>query len=326
MPELLQSKNLVYFGLVFFCHTYQMAIRFFFQKQLFEKKLAAEKKMIALSAPPTSITPVAPLSDQPILNVDRVLGEGAFGFVIQGVWDDKPVAVKLIDASDDMRLLCIHREVMALRLVSHPNVCIFKGWYMPTTTICAIVTELCDGGDLFTRVSNGPLPENRIQSWMCGIVCAVAHMHGMGIVHCDIKLENMMISQDGRCKLIDFGLVNQHRAGSGSYCAPEVLYTDNVHPGRDVWSLGVCFFACATGYFPFHNATKADWRFKKICERQESGILSTCAGIHEFYKRQCTMSSPLVALIDSALRISVKLRASAPSLLLSTWMAYCPPH
>lgn len=88
---------------------------------------------------------------------------------------------------------------------------------------------------------------------------AVNHCHTSGIVHRDIKAENVMYGKDGEVKLIDFGLskavANKHStlttiAGTPYYMAPEVIDSDYTSQ-CDIWSLGVIMYVLLSGYMPF---------------------------------------------------------------------------
>ena len=108
------------------------------------------------------------------------------------------------------------------------------------------------------------MPESEARWWTWQLASAVNHLHACGVVHRDIKLENIMISHCNQLKLGDFGLSEIRPAGtlvttaSGSkhYVAPEVWCVTKLGgcDGRaaDVWSIGICIFTMLTGNFPFN--------------------------------------------------------------------------
>ena len=99
-------------------------------------------------------------------------------------------------------------------------------------------------------------------------------MHELGIVHRDMKPENLLLDQDGQIKLVDFGLSNTYKenetlktaCGSPCYAAPEMIAGENYHGSRvDIWSCGVILFAMVCGYLPFEDPD-TNILYKKILD------------------------------------------------------------
>merc|ERR550514_1318878 len=140
--------------------------------------------------------------------------------------------------------------------------------------------ELAQDGELFSRVINaGSLSEEQARPYFKQLMEAVAYLHSQGVVHRDLKLENVLLAND-KCKVCDFGLAHVYESdgaggfklsslrevcGSKSYCAPEVL-EGRGYDGfpTDVWSCGICLFAMLAGFFPLDEASGADWRFERV--------------------------------------------------------------
>ena len=103
------------------------------------------------------------------------------------------------------------------------------------------------------------LTEDRSRSLFRDLVSAVDYLHNKGIVHRDLKLENCLLDEEGRLKLIDFGLANYNRGplttacGSPDYAAPELMSSSKTYlgPPVDVWAMGVMLFCMISGEFPF---------------------------------------------------------------------------
>ena len=132
-----------------------------------------------------------------------------------------------------------------------------------------ILTEWVGGGELFDAVKLSCF--GNYQAWSIGrqLFTAVSHLHNLGIVHRDIKLENILLTTDGDAKLIDFGMSVQignsaclsSCCGSGHYMAPDILLTRSGHRKRygkevDVWAAGVVLYVLLFKKYPF--ASPAD--------------------------------------------------------------------
>jgi 5'-AMP-activated protein kinase catalytic alpha subunit len=162
-----------------------------------------------------------------------------------------------------MQLLPLHRHLVRLYDI------------IETTEHIYMIMEYLPGGELFDYVlSRSKLNETQARILFQQIISAVDCCHQAGIVHRDLKLENMMLTSCGDVKLVDFGLAARLRdgnflstyCGSLSYCAPEIL--GNVAyagPEVDVWSCGIVLFTMLCGYFPF-NADNTRDLFTQIKE------------------------------------------------------------
>ena len=109
---------------------------------------------------------------------------------------------------------------------------------------------------------HGPLPENEARVFFRDILGGVDYMHHKGFVHNDVKLENCLLDENKRVKLIDFGLSVSYLTcqtyppcGTNIYAAPEVRDGSGGHIGThvDVWALGVLLFAMCSSEFPFQD-------------------------------------------------------------------------
>eukprot|EP00188_Purpureofilum_apyrenoidigerum_P002177 Plantae.Rhodophyta-Purpureofilum_apyrenoidigerum.ctg23194.p1 GENE.Plantae.Rhodophyta-Purpureofilum_apyrenoidigerum.ctg23194~~Plantae.Rhodophyta-Purpureofilum_apyrenoidigerum.ctg23194.p1 ORF type:complete len:425 (+),score=61.15 Plantae.Rhodophyta-Purpureofilum_apyrenoidigerum.ctg23194:156-1430(+) len=157
----------------------------------------------------------------------------------------------------------ISREVKILSELRHSNIVSVHDVLMSESK-CYIVMELVRGGDLSDRVKKGRrLPENEAREIFVQIAEAVAYCHQKGIYHRDIKLENVLLAEDGRVKLTDFGLgcisqesVLHTQCGTPMYIAPEVIMkAKHGYSGEkiDVWECGVLLYACLVGLMPFRG-------------------------------------------------------------------------
>jgi serine/threonine protein kinase len=140
------------------------------------------------------------------------LGKGVSAECFLGthVESKRDYAVKIIDTCDEKILKYYEKEIQLLRSLEHTNIVRLYEVYRGTNTI-NLVMELCLGGHLGEVIHSqqeGRLDETVAQGYIAQLVGAVAHCHGRGICHRDIKLQNILLDtkgRDGQIKLIDFG-------------------------------------------------------------------------------------------------------------------------
>ncbi|KAF0721090.1 hypothetical protein AaE_010181 [Aphanomyces astaci] len=182
------------------------------------------------------------------------------------------VAVKEL-AKKDISSKAFWTEVEMLHIAgSHPNIVSLRGVF-ETDTTWYIVQELANGGELFDHlVANGAYSEKQASVGMRDLCHAMVHLHRKGIVHGDVKPENIMLCEDRMC-LVDFGV--SFRQGerpsdaplqaTTAYCAPETLAASarnefSSGPEADMFALGVVLYILLCGCHPFdtHNTLTDD--------------------------------------------------------------------
>ncbi|KZO95118.1 kinase-like protein [Calocera viscosa TUFC12733] len=184
----------------------------------------------------------------------------------------------MCEANDRTRISFV-REVEVLRHISHPSIVSYLHSFTTPTHHC-LVLEYLAGGELFSLLDNddryGRMTEPLVRRMFGELARAVGWMHGVALVHRDIKLENILLTCDPfsppsypsfaslptpLLKLSDFGLSRfidpsspllQTRCGSESYAAPEIVMGQK-YDGRqtDAWACGVVLYALATRVLPF---------------------------------------------------------------------------
>lgn len=188
--------------------------------------------------------------------VGSTIGVGGFSVVKKGV-DKKSgmhVAIKVVERSRYQRGdESLQRETDILKMVDHPH-CIKLHAVCETEKRVFIVTELVSGGELLDRVTaQGNYCELDAANLIHQIIDGVAYLHKKGIVHRDLKLENILLlnsNHDAPIKIADFGLskslapndVLSTMCGSPQYVAPEILEmsdgtADQYSPACDMWSV-----------------------------------------------------------------------------------------
>eukprot|EP01097_Dermamoeba_algensis_P006164 TRINITY_DN3879_c0_g1_i1.p1 TRINITY_DN3879_c0_g1~~TRINITY_DN3879_c0_g1_i1.p1 ORF type:complete len:324 (-),score=73.08 TRINITY_DN3879_c0_g1_i1:178-1149(-) len=195
----------------------------------------------------------------------RVLGQGSYATVVLAadLKTARKVAVKCF-SKKTVRPCHLAQELEAFRLIQlnpHPNV-VECYEVLEDEENVFMVQEYLPHGDLLAYMStqrNG-LDEADVKNIFRGITYGVAHLHSIGLVHRDLKLENVALDFNGNPKLIDFNLscrwqpdqLQSRCCGSIGYCAPEVLLKrPYIGPEVDAWSMGVVLYLLSYGVFPF---------------------------------------------------------------------------
>ncbi|GMT06212.1 hypothetical protein PENTCL1PPCAC_28386, partial [Pristionchus entomophagus] len=196
--------------------------------------------------------------------IGKAIGRGNFATVYLATHQvaKTKVAIKAIDTSviEPDNLLKIEREIAIMKTLDHPHI-VKMYEVLRSERFLYIVTEFCRGGELFeTLVERGRITENDAKRWFHQACSAVLYCHERGIVHRDLKAENILLDRNGDVKIIDFGFANYFRpdhllntwCGSPPYAAPELLMGNEYDGSKaDVWSLGVLLYILVTGGFPF---------------------------------------------------------------------------
>lgn len=200
--------------------------------------------------------------------LEKTIGKGNFAVVklATHVVTRTKVAIKIIDktALDEENLTKIFRETAILKRLRHPHITRLYQ-LMETNQTIYMVTEYASKGEIFDHlVDKGRMSETEAKRIFSQIVSAVMYCHSQGVVHRDLKAENLLLDHNLNIKLADFGFSNQFTegcqlstwCGSPPYAAPELfqgLKYDG--PKADIWSLGVVLYVLVCGSLPFDGAT-----------------------------------------------------------------------
>ncbi|XP_074342675.1 CBL-interacting serine/threonine-protein kinase 4-like [Apium graveolens] len=215
----------------------------------------------------------------------HILGRGSFAKVYYGrsLEDNSSVAIKVIEkpsnSDPDMEPRLI-REVSAMRrLNNHPNILKLHE-VMATKIKIYLVIELAKGGELFTKLlARGRLSESTCRKYFQQLVFTVHFCHQNGVVHRDLKPQNLLLDGYGNLKVSDFGLsalpeqirgdgMLHTACGTPVYTAPEVVRRNGYDGAKaDAWSCGVIFFVMLVGYLPFQDSNIPNL-YKKIIRRE----------------------------------------------------------
>jgi serine/threonine protein kinase len=210
---------------------------------------------------------------------EKLIGQGAYARVKLATEKatGKKVAVKIYEKSklvDPQKFKNMKREIEILEEMNHENVIRTFG-HFETFRQIHIVTEYAGAQSLADYCKKKPgrkLDEPESRQVLKQALKALVYIHSIGVVHRDVKMDNVMIDSYKKVKLIDFGFsiklpkntkINVF-CGTPAYMAPEIV-SKREHIGEmaDIWAFGILFFRLVTGQYPF-KATNEKELFQKI--------------------------------------------------------------
>ena len=194
------------------------------------------------------------------------LGHGGMGKVYK-VLDtelDVKVALKLLKpeiASDEETIARFRNELKVARTVTHKNVCRMYDFGRADGTYF-ITMEYVPGEDLKTTLARvGQLSVGKTIAVVKQVCEGLAEAHHLGVVHRDLKPQNIMLDREGNARIMDFGIARTFRTkgltggnvmiGTPEYMSPEQVEGKDVDPRSDIYSLGIILFEMLTGQIPF---------------------------------------------------------------------------
>jgi MAP/microtubule affinity-regulating kinase len=255
--------------------------------------------------------------------IGEEIGKGSYASVHIGM--HKPtlarVAFKMYDKKNitsEQRMANINREIQNLAKLKHPNIVRLLDSYENQTHII-LALEYVDGISLSTYLKNRAdriLPEFEAKFLFKQIVSGIAYCHKLGVVHRDIKLDNIIVSNKKTVKILDFGFSNAVSAcrkvkiycGTPAYMAPELLSHEEIEgEPTDVWALGVVLYAMLCGTLPFKGSCREEL-FDSIREGK--------------YTIPSYLSSKAAQLIAKMLSLNIRQRPTAANILADKWFEY----
>ena len=198
------------------------------------------------------------------------LGEGGMGEVYRGVHAKlgRVAAIKVLNQTARREQGFVDRFFNEARIqesLHHPNIAAVYDFTEVQGQPC-IIMEYVDGDTLCDRVRPyGPMPTAEALRIFASVVDAIAYVHSHGVIHRDIKSNNIKIGTQGQVKLLDFGIAKGGASpaltqagsviGTIEYLSPEQISTGHADERSDIWALGVLLYEMLTGRVPFQAQT-----------------------------------------------------------------------
>jgi serine/threonine protein kinase/Flp pilus assembly protein TadD len=216
--------------------------------------------------------------------IEALLGKGAMGVVYRAtdVYLDRAVAIKFMSESryaDDHQRNRFGREARAASSLDHPNICTIYEIDTTTDGQAFIVMAYYKGDTIRQKLARGRIPIDEAMRYTFEVTKGLAAAHSIGIVHHDIKPENVIVTSDGVVKILDFGLAETSQdstqtvleplVGTISYMAPE-QFEGRVDERSDLWSVGVMFYEMVCGERPFRGRDIFEIRDAILHDRHRS--------------------------------------------------------
>ncbi|KAL6115938.1 rskr [Pungitius sinensis] len=221
------------------------------------------------TTPPAFISvflPEFPQRRLPARDHFQILGfiaKGSYGPIlkVRDIFKEKTYAVKVLPKSNILKHGVLEQskeEVIIQRQLKHPFIHNLQDCWQ-TQHHLFIMCDYCSIGDLFTYwLLRGQFGEDDVRLFAAELGSALGFLHDFIIMHRDIKMENILLSDQGHLRLSDFGLARRLKRGGRAfticgtiqYMAPEVLSGGPYNHAADWWSFGVMLFSLVTGEFP----------------------------------------------------------------------------
>lgn len=205
--------------------------------------------------------------------VGRTIGKGSYATVKEATSQKHrcKVAIKIItkkNTQKDYIEKFLPREIEVIKILKHPSIVLFNQC-IETTNRVYLIMEYLNNGDLLEAVrSRKIIPENLASIWFAQMMAGIEYCHNQGVVHRDLKCENLLLDNHENLKLTDFGfarsnmkpllgqpVLSETYCGSYAYAAPEILTGCPYRPQlADIWSMGVILYVMVIGRLPFDDS------------------------------------------------------------------------
>ncbi|GMR53700.1 hypothetical protein PMAYCL1PPCAC_23895, partial [Pristionchus mayeri] len=257
---------------------------------------------------------------------EQTLGSGQFGTVYGGIHREsgKEVAIKVISkdrfSKKSTGVQSLRSEVGILQTISHPGIVRLECMFETGDKIFVVMEKMT--GDMLEMIltqETGRLDERCCKFILWQILCALKYLHNKGIAHCDLKPENVLLSQQNthfpQTKLCDFGYARfigeqQFRktiVGTPAYLPPEVLQKKGYNKSLDMWSAGVIIYVTLSGTFPFTDEEEVATQIENAAFMFPRDIWSK-------------ISPEAIDLIRKLLRVEIEERLTIEESMSHSWL------
>lgn len=251
---------------------------------------------------------------------------------------DRPVALKVMDtryAGDGQFLTRFQLEARSVARLKDPGLVAVYDQGLDARHPF-LVMELVEGGTLRELLAErGPMPPHAVAAVLRPVLGGLAAAHRAGLVHRDVKPENVLISDEGDVKIVDFGLVRAVAEagitstsvilGTAAYLSPEQVKDGTASPCSDVYSAGVVAYELLTGQTPFSGDTSLSVAYQRLdtdVPRPSSAISGVPAQFDELVER-ATARDPAGRFADAG-EMGANLDAIADALRLPDFRVPAP--
>jgi serine/threonine protein kinase len=224
------------------------------------------------------------------LQIIKKIGEGGFGMVFLGTWNEKEVAIKKFTLKEKLNIKNILnkfiREINIISNLRHPNIVLYMGVSFHENNYY-MITEYIPNGNLFEFLhnKNKNIIDEKLQVKIAyEIAIAMKYLHGRNITHCDMKSSNILLDENFTVKISDFGLsrmVNilnisetKGKFGTTHWMPPEIMKAKKYEEASDVFSYGMIVWEMMTGKVPYYG----------LAPNQIVGLVADCRKIVEIPK------------------------------------------
>ncbi|XP_062221116.1 uncharacterized protein LOC133920514 [Phragmites australis] len=246
--------------------------------------------------------------DRSQLLIGHRFASGAHSRLFHGIYKEQPVAVKFIrqpDDEEDAELAAqlenqFNTEVATLSRLNHPNVIKLVGACSSPPVFC-VITEFLSGGSLrafLHKLDHKSLPLDKIISISLDIAHGMAYIHSQGVVHRDVKPENIIFDGEFCAKIVDFGIACEEAycdplandTGTFRWMAPEMMKHKSYGRKVDVYSFGLILWEMFSGSIPYEDLTPFQAAFAVFDKNVRPVIPASCPAPVRLLIEQCWTS------------------------------------